>query len=144
LGGGENEVLSQDILADEAAEVFLAKVGRQTTRFSVITDAGVEFIFRKRGKAMTSSGNPFLYAWNLGDNDAVVPDKDYNEKVATNWELLRRANPVLIRSIERTYRLASFLRYFKSRSPDRWADFLGQVNSIHLPSVRTPTVLAAQ
>jgi hypothetical protein len=146
LGSGEKAVLTDNAEADRAAAHFLASVGLPPTTFTVITDAGVPFPFRLLGRKISISGRPFLYAWNLAREvgNAVAPDLEYNAKFAANWALLQKANPVLVRSIERTYQLTAFLRYQKSASPDNWTNFVHQVDAIELSPIRTPSVLSKE
>jgi hypothetical protein len=138
---GAGEVLGNSREAERAAALFNAIVGQPKTRFTVITDAGVDFIFRLRDGKVAISDTPFLYAWNLGPGDSVVPDLEYNKSFAANWELLSKANPVGTRWIERTFRLAAFLRYQKTQSLDNWTNFFDRVKQINERQIRTPMVL---
>jgi hypothetical protein len=141
LGPGEETVLAQEATAERAAQTFRARVGAAQAVYTVLTDAGINFGYQQEANKIRLSGQPALFAWNLGENEEVVPDLSYNAKFSANWDVLRNANPVVVRSIVRAFRLAAFLRARKDASQLNWGAFFHDVNGIELPPLRTPNHL---
>jgi hypothetical protein len=142
LGAGERNKLGAETLAEQAGARFENEVGQSLeARFTVYTDAGLPFTYSDLANGLSISGQPMLFAWSPGDNNTVVPDPDYNQRFNANWELLRQANPLVVRSLERSFRLVSFFRSQKKRSLDNWKAFVQSVSRIAVPSVPTPTML---
>jgi len=147
LGDGEAPFLADDKRAGDAAAEFDKIVGTNESVYSVITDAGARFIVAERlGQNIAIVGRPFLFAWDMGPppKNEVRPANIYNSNFDRNWDLMRQANPILIREIERMYRLTAFLRAEKDNPTSNWLDFAHetQVIELQLPVVSTPSLLA--
>jgi hypothetical protein len=138
LGPGEGAYVSSDTEADTAAsELFSSVIRTKSTQYVVLTDAGRKFTFRTRNDAIEVQGRPFYYAWDAV-GERVQPDNNFNRKMEAAWGLLQRANPVVVRAIERAFRAVSFFRYEQKQSPEDWASFSLSVSKVSLPPVPTP------
>jgi len=146
LGPGETERLSTEQEVSTAMrelESLMART-RNGAPFSVLTDAGVKFLFSIEGKELVVSGTPYFFFWEpAGRGDQVIPKKDLNEALKRAWPKIRQANPVVIDSMERCFRTVSLFRFQKKNSPDNWDRFVSQINTISLTRIPTPSILSA-
>ena len=147
LGPGEFERLSADHeVASSVRELepLMART-RNGASFSVLTDAKVQFLFEIVGKELVISGAPYFFFWEPATKgNQVVPKKTLNEDLKKAWPKIKQANPIVIESMERSFRTVAFFRFQKKNSPENWNGFLRQLNSISLAQVPTPSILTAE
>ncbi len=147
LGPGEFERLSADHeVASSVRELEpLMSRTRNGASFSVLTDAKVPFLFEIVGKELVITGAPYFFFWEpASKGNQVVPKKTLNDDLRKAWPKIKQANPIVIESMERSFRTVAFFRFHKKNSPENWNGFLRQLNSITLAQVPTPSILTAE
>ena len=147
LGPGEIERLSADHeVASSVRELepLMART-RNGASFSVLTDAKVQFIFEIVGKELVITGAPYFFFWEPATKgNQVVPKKTLNDDLKRAWPKIKQANPIVIESMERSFRTVAFFRFQKKNSPENWNGLLRQLNSISLAQVPTPSILTTE
>ncbi len=147
LGPGEFERLSADHeVASSVRELepLMART-RNGASFSVLTDAKVQFMFEIVGKELVITGAPYFFFWEPATKgNQVVPKKTLNDDLKRAWPKIKQANPIVIESMERSFRTVAFFRFQKKNSPENWNGFLRQLKSISLAQVPTPAILTAE
>lgn len=135
LGNGEREWLGtkDDV---EAAMKSIAPL-LQDRGAVVLTDAGVRFVFSIVEDRIEIQGNPYYFFWS-SQGSRVQPIQDLNEAFRTSWSTLKRANPLVIRAVERAFRGAAFFRYQQEHNPRNWKALILQVSRIPVPLFPTP------
>lgn len=67
---------------------------------------------------------------------------DYTESFIPYWDLLKKFNPPVYSAVENTSHWAAFFRYVRQANPEKWSQFVKEVESINAwdaPAVQTPT-----
>jgi hypothetical protein len=142
LGNGERQWLGNVATVDSAAEALKPLFENVDTRYHVLTDAGISFIFSVVGNRFVINGTPYCLYWNQEGN-RVVPNHELTEQFKQSWPIVKRANPLVIRALERAFRTTAFFRYQQQKDSGNWAVFVQQVSSISIPTVPTPQILEA-
>lgn len=147
LGPGELERLSseQDVRASvRELESLMAKT-RNGAPYSVLTDAKIQFEFEIAGNEMVISGSPYFFFWEPANKgDQVIPKKTLNDLLKKAWPTIKKANPLVIESMERSFRTVAFFRFQKQKSPANWGRFVQQLKDISLEKIPTPSLLSAE
>lgn len=147
LGQGELERLSSDQAVRDAVrelEPLLART-RNGAPYSVLTDAKIQFEFEIVGSELAIAGTPYFFFWEPANKgDQVVPKKALNDQLKKAWPKIKQANPLVIESMERSFRSVAFFRYQKQNSPVDWRRFIRQLQDISLEKVPTPSLLSAE
>jgi len=144
VGPGEQERLSTDEQVASAVQELkpLMARTRNGAPYSVLTDASIRFVFAIDGPELVITGTPYFFFWEPANKgDQVVPRKALNEALKKAWPQIKQANPLVIESMERSFRTVALFRFQKHRSPDNWNSFVKQVSKIKLSPVATPAVL---
>ncbi len=140
FGNGEKQWLETDDNVQAAMKALVPLLRAIHTRYTLLTDAGEQFTFSIAGDQLTIEGNPYFMAWDPLDNK-VVANENLTQQLRQSWPTLRRANPLVIRAVERAFRATAFFRYQQKRSPRNWRAFVQQVSTITVPVVPTPQFL---
>ncbi|MCY2985668.1 MAG: hypothetical protein NTY15_18745 [Planctomycetota bacterium] len=144
VGPGEEERLSTDEQVESAVrelKPLMAKT-RNGAPFSVLTDASIRFVFAIEGAEMVITGTPYFFFWEPANKgDQVIPRKALNDALKKAWPQIKQANPLVIESMERSFRTVALFRYQKQKSLDNWRSFVQQVSKVKLVPVATPAVL---
>ena len=144
VGPGEQERLSTDEQVESAVKELkplMAKT-RNGAPFSVLTDASIRFVFAIEGTEIVITGTPYFFFWEPANKgDQVVPRKALNDALKKAWPQIKQANPLVIESMERSFRTVALFRYQKQKSTDNWNSFVQQVSKVNLVPVATPAVL---
>ncbi len=145
LGPGELERLSTD--EEVALSVRELKPLMERTRngapFSVLTDAKVPFTFSIEGNELVVSGSPYFFFWEPANKgNQVVPKKALNDALKKAWPQIKLANPLVIESMERSFRTVALFRFQKKSSPENWNELMRQLRTVSLVQVPTPTLLS--
>ena len=147
LGPGEFERLSADHeVASSVRELesLMART-RNGASFSVLTDAKVQFLFEIVSNELVISGAPYFFFWEPATKgNQVVPKKTLNDDLKKAWPKIKQANPIVIASMERSFRTVAFFRFHKKNSPENWNVLMRQLSSISLAQVPTPSILTAE
>ncbi len=147
LGPGELERLSSDQAVRDAArelEPLMART-RNGAPYSVLTDAKVHFEFEIVGNELVISGIPYFFFWEPAKKgDHVVPRKALNDQLKKAWPKIKQANPLVIESMERSFRSVALFRFQKQNSPVNWGRFTQQLQEISLEKIPTPSLLSAE
>lgn len=144
VGPGEQERLSTDEQVVSAVQELkpLTARTRNGAPFSVLTDASIRFVFAIDGTDMVVAGTPYFFFWEPGNKgDQVIPRKVLNEALKKAWPQIKQANPLVIESMERSFRTAALFRFQKQKSPDNWNSFVQQVSKVNLEPIATPAFL---
>ena len=147
LGPGELERLSTDEAVAAAVRELKPLMARTPSGapFSVLTDAKVRFVYSIKDGELTIAGTPYFFFWEPAkQGDQVVPRKLLNEDLKKAWPVIKQANPVVIESMEKCFRIVAFFRFQRQNAKENWKSFLQQVRSISLASVPTPTFLTRE
>ena len=149
LGPGELERLSTDEeVAKSVREIKpLMERTRHWASFSVLTDAKVPFTFAIEGNELVISGSPYFFFWEPakngnGNGNEVVPRKSLNDALKKAWPQIKQANPLVIESMERSFRTAALFRFQKKNSAENWRAFMSQLSSVSLARIPTPSILS--
>ncbi len=147
IGPGELERLSTD--EEVASSVHELKPLMARTRngasYSVLTDARVPFVFAIEGNELVISGTPYFFFWEpTKKGDQVVPKRSLNEALMKAWPQIKQANPLVIESMEKSFRAVALFRFQKQKSPDNWNEFMRQLSTVSLAQVPTPSLLSNQ
>lgn len=139
LGNGERQWLGDVADVESAATTLEPLFSSNWSWWIVLTDAGERFTFSAIDDRFLISGTPFYYFWKPGrsEND-VVPSESLNRQFKNSWPLLKRANPLVIRAMERSFGAAAFFRYQQQQNTADWRAFAQQVSAVSLPEVPTP------
>ena len=144
VGPGEQERLSSDEQVEAAVrelKPLMAKT-RNGAPYSVLTDASIRFVFSIEATELVISGTPYFFFWEPANKgDQVTPRKALNEALKKAWPQIKQANPLVIESMERSFRTVALFRYQKQKSLDNWNSFVQQVSKVKLSPVATPSVL---
>ncbi len=147
LGPGEQLRLSSEQEVREAVgelEPLMAKT-RNGAPYSVLTDAKVQFEFEIVGNELVISGSPYFFFWEPANKgDQVIPKKTLNDLLKKAWPTIKKANPLVIESMERSFRTVAFFRFQKQKSPSNWARFVQQLNGLTLEKIPTPSLLSGE
>jgi hypothetical protein len=144
VGPGEQERLSSDEQVESAVKELKPLMARTRTGapFSVLTDAGIRFVFSIDGEELAITGTPYFFFWEpASKGDQVIPRKALNEALKKAWPQIKQANPLVIESMERSFRTVALLRLQKQKSQDIWNSFIQQVSQVKLNPVATPAIL---
>lgn len=145
FGPGEQERLSSDEQVEAAGrelKPLMAKT-RNGAPYSVLTDASIRFVFAIEGTEMVISGTPYFFFWEPANKgDQVIPRKALNEALKKAWPQIKQANPLVIESMERSFRTVALFRYQKQKSINNWNSFVQEVSKVKLSPVATPAVLS--
>ncbi len=57
------------------------------------------------------------------------------------WPQIKKANPLVIESMERSFRTVAIFRFQKEKSPSNWTSFVQRVSNVTIDAVVTPAVL---
>jgi hypothetical protein len=96
-------------------------------------------------KELVITGSPYFFFWEPATKgNQVVPKKTLNDDLRKAWPKIKQANPIVIESMERSFRTVAFFRFHKKNSPENWRGFLRQLNSIALAQVPTPSILTTE
>ncbi len=118
---------------------------RNGASFSVLTDAKVQFLFEIVGKELVITGAPYFFFWEPATKgNQVVPKKTLNDDLKKAWPKIKQANPIVIESMERSFRTVAFFRFHKKNSPENWNVLMRQLSAILLAQVPTPSILTAE
>jgi hypothetical protein len=91
---------------------------------------------------MVITGTPYFFFWEPANKgDQVIPRKALNDALNKAWPQIKQANPLVIESMERSFRTVALFRYQKQKSLDNWRSFVQQVSKVKLVPVATPAVL---
>lgn len=147
VGPGELDRLSSD--EEVAAAVRELKPLMARTRngapYSVLTDSKVPFVFDVDDDQLVVNGTPYFFFWEpANQKDQVIPKKGLNDALKKAWPQIKQANPLVIESMEMSFRTVALFRYQKSTSPQNWNAFMQQLSTVELPAVPTPSLLASQ
>jgi len=147
LGPGELERLSSDRVVRESVkelEPLMART-RNGALYSVLTDAKIQYEFEVVGNELVISGTPYFFFWEPANRgDQVVPKKALNDSLKKAWPRIKQANPLVIESMERSFRTVAFFRYQKQNSPTNWARLMQQLRNVSLEKVPTPSLLSGE
>ena len=147
LGPGELERLSTDKVVAAAVRELKSLMARTPSAapYSVLTDAKVRFVYSIKDGELTIAGTPYFFFWEpTKQGDQVVPRKLLNEDLKKAWPVIKQANPVVIESMEKCFRIVAFFRFQRQNAKENWKSFLLQVRTISLASVPTPTFLTRE
>lgn len=137
LGEGEKQHLGKEETVQEAERALSDLFKANTAGWNVLTDAGVKFTYSVDGDRFVVSGRPYVFAWDEAKGTVEKKTAIIN-KFKEEWETLRKLNPIVVRSIERTFRTVALFRYQIKYEKQNWDDFFEQVKQIELEQVRTP------
>lgn len=144
LGAGERDRLGNDAsVADAIKEAGLLLRSTGDTSYAVLTDAGVPFVFSIEGDRLTVSGTPYWFFWDLR-GDKVVPRRELNAKFAAAWPVLKKANPLVIEAMERSFGATAFFRHQKATRAENWATFARRLAEVRVEKAPTPDRLARE
>jgi len=144
VGPGEQERLSTDEQVESAVRELkpLMARTRNGAPYSVLTDASIRFVFAIDGVDLVITGTPYFFFWEPANKgDQVIPRKALNEALKKAWPQIKQANPLVIESMERSFRTVALFRFQKQKSPNNWNSFVKQVSKVKLSPVATPAVL---
>ena len=146
LGAGERNLLSPDSEIADALKILgsLLARAREGASYSVLTDAGVPFEISLDGNDLIVEGLPYYFFWEPGINNSVVPKRSLNDALKKAWPLIKRANPVVIESMEKSFRTVAMLRYLKQSASEDWSAFVAQVDQIAMEKIPTPSIVYAR
>ena len=147
VGPGEAERLSPDEVVAAAVKELRPLMAKTVhgASFSVLTDASKPFVYSIEGDELVIKGSPYFFFWEPANKgDQVIPRKALNESLKKAWHQIKEANPLVIESMERCFRVVAFFRYQKKTSPDNWEKFVEQLKVVSLPYIPTPTVMMAK
>lgn len=146
LGPGEFERLSTDEVVAAAVRELRPLMSRtpNAAQYSVLTDSKIRFVYSIKDGELFIAGSPYFFFWEPANHgDQVVPRKSLNEELKKAWPVIKQANPVVIESMEKSFRTVAFFRSQRQNSKENWRAFMQQVRTISLPSVPTPSLLTS-
>ncbi len=146
LGPGELDRLSTDEeVALSVRELKpLMERARNGAPYSVLTDAKVPFTFSIEGNELVVSGSPYFFFWEPANKgNQVVPRKALNDALKKAWPQIKQANPLVIESMERSFRTVALFRFQKKNSPENWNEWMRQLSTVSLTQVPTPSMLSS-
>ncbi|MDB5388154.1 MAG: hypothetical protein JWM11_3800 [Planctomycetaceae bacterium] len=144
LGAGEKARLGTDQSVTAAVTELTPLMSRtgNAAPFSVLTDADLAFTFAIENGRFVVSGTPRYIFWHPNGN-RVVQEVRVNAELNASWAQLKQANPLVIESMERSFRAVALFRFQKQKQLANWSAFVKQTKEIRLQKVPTPTSLAA-
>ena len=99
----------------------------------MLTDAGVRFEFQIDGESLVIAGSPYFFFWEPAKKgDRVISKKALNDELQNAWPLIKQANPLVIESMERCFRIVAVFRYQKQKSPADWTAFVEQTRQVEI------------
>jgi hypothetical protein len=159
LGKGENAPVGWQW---RAASIRLNDIFRQPLaadiKFQsyVICDQNVQPKFGIERNQLQLTGDPYFYFWNSGDQEVVergerdglavmihtnnvVPLTQLSDAISQRVDLLMQANPAVYSCLVKTMRFSAFFRYCKEREPEKWKEFMTQLDDAEPAEYRSPT-----
>ncbi len=77
---------------------------RHGAPYSVLTDASIRFVFGIDDAEPVVTGIPYFFFWEPVNQMArVIPKKAFNDSLKQAWTQIKRANPLVIESMERSF-----------------------------------------
>jgi hypothetical protein len=140
LGNGERQFLGEVASIESAAQSLQPLFDSVNTRYSLLTDAGRKFTFSVIDSRFLTHGTPYYMFWQP-ENNQVVRNESLGRQFSQSWSTLKRANPLVIRAVERAFRTTAFFRYQQQKNPANWSAFVQQISAISVRSVPTPRLL---